>query len=68
MGYNTVSIGNQGFDDIRENKYFYIDRSDKGVVELRRCCYADNPPAPFRKDTQYEHAQLFLFKSVCQPR
>ena len=24
MGYNTVSIGNQGFDDIRENKYFYI--------------------------------------------
>ena len=21
MGYNTVSIGNQGFDDIRENKY-----------------------------------------------
>ena len=28
MGYNTVSIGNQGFDDIRENKYFYIDKTD----------------------------------------
>ena len=27
MGYNTVSIGNQGFDDIRENKYFYIDKT-----------------------------------------
>ena len=27
MGYNTVSIGNQGFDDIRGNKYFYIDKT-----------------------------------------
>ena len=27
MGYNTVSIGNKGFDDIRENKYFYIDKT-----------------------------------------
>lgn len=27
MGYNTISIGNQGFDDIRENKYFYIDKT-----------------------------------------
>lgn len=27
MGYNTVSIGNQGFDDIRENRYFYIDKT-----------------------------------------
>ena len=27
MGYNPVSIGNQGFDDIRENKYFYIDKT-----------------------------------------
>lgn len=27
MEYNTVSIGNQGFDDIRENKYFYIDKT-----------------------------------------
>ena len=48
MGYNTVSIGNQGFDDIRENKYFYIDKT--GLIKewwrFRRCCYADNPPAP----------------------
>ena len=27
MGYNTISIGNQGFDDIRENQCFYIDKT-----------------------------------------
>ena len=27
MGYNTVSIGKQDFADIRENKYFYIDKT-----------------------------------------
>ena len=66
MGYN-ISIGNQGFDDIRGNQCFYIDKTAfikewwdaKDVVTL-------NPPAPFRKDTQHEHAQLFFLKSVCQ--
>ncbi len=27
MGYNTISIGKQDFADIRENKYFYIDKT-----------------------------------------
>ena len=27
MEYNNISIGNQGFDDIRENKCFYIDKT-----------------------------------------
>ena len=24
---NVISIGNQGFDSIRENNYFFIDKS-----------------------------------------
>ena len=26
MGYN-ISIGNQGFDKLRENNYFYVDKT-----------------------------------------
>lgn len=51
----VVSIGNQGFDTIRKQDSFYIDKT-KLIKEWdgkRRCDYADYPPKAFWQDTEY---------------
>lgn len=61
-----ISIGNQGFESIREENSFYIDKSDfirewwesaDVMTLITRPSVWENP--------QYEYGKLFFFKPVC---
>ena len=59
-----ISIGNQGFESIREENSFYIDKSDF-MVGISRCDDTDHTSKAFWENPQYEYGKLFFFKPVC---
>ena len=44
----------------RQNKFH------RQMVEWRRRCNPDHPPAPFRKNPEYVHAQLLFLTKICE--
>lgn len=62
-----ISIGNQGFESIREENSFYIDKSDfiREWWESADVMTLITRPRQFWENPQYEYGKLFFFKPVC---
>ena len=90
---SAISIGKQDFASLRENHYFYVDKTDfirqwweSGdditlITRPRRFgktlnmsmlnCFFSRQYAEKEKiwqNIEYEHAELFLFQTVCRKR
>ena len=63
----VVSIGNQGFDSIRENDNFYVDKT----AFIKECWEAEDVvtlitrPRRFGKTLNIDRLKCFFFQSVC---
>ncbi len=62
----TVGIGNQDFETIRSNGYFYIDKTNfiREWLGKRGQCNLGHPSQTIRKDLKYEYAGKVLFRQI----
>ena len=67
---SAISIGKQDFASLRENHYFYVDKTDfiRQWWESGDDITLITRPRRFGKNIEYEHAELFLFQTVCRKR
>ena len=63
----VVSIGNQGFDSIRENDNFYVDKTAfiREWWESRDIVTLITRPRRFGKTLNMDRLKCFFFQSVC---
>ena len=56
----VISIGKQNFASLRENHYFFVDKSHFIKDWWENGDHLDHPPPPLWQDTEYEHAGLLF--------
>lgn len=63
----VIGIGNQGFDKIRENNYFYVDKTGfiKEWWESGDDVTLITRPRRFGKTLNMDMLKCFFFQSVC---
>ena len=67
---SAISIGKQDFASLRENHYFYVDKTDfiRQWWESGDDITLITRPRKIWQNIEYEHAELFLFQTVCRKR
>ena len=62
----VISIGNQEFDKIRENDYFYVDKTGfiKEWWESGDDVTLITTTAPLRKNFEHGYVEMFFFQPV----
>lgn len=62
-----ISIDQQDFAALRENNWFYIDKTDFiKMVGTRSLCNLNHPPRRVWKDVEHKHGGALLFRRVCR--
>ena len=66
----TISIGTQDYAVLRENDYFYIDKTNfiREWWESGDAVTLITRPRRFGENLEHEHVGLFFFEQVCRER